>query len=428
MTTKEAFAQAKREERAALIPYLTAGFPSREGFLQAVGEVLPFADLLEIGLPYSDPLGDGPVIQRASETALRKGMSVQGTLELVREVRSLTEKPLFLMTYLNPVLAWGPERFFSLFKQAGATGLILPDLPPDEDPGLVRLAQGIGLETVFLLAPTSTEARIATVVRYATGFVYAVSVTGVTGERERLPEEVEDLVRRIKAQTPLPVAVGFGVSGQKTAAQAAVADGVVVGSALIRASRRAAPWAPSWRRSGGGSRGKRPRRRGRASDPNPGLRLLEEGLRVRVAEDAVEGVPFRGLKPGVHDVAHHLAHRGVGAAVPSRRRDHVLLQHGASEVVGPVEEGGLGHLEAQGGPGGLEVGEVVQGEAGDGEGLQVLVGRGPGGLALEAGVLHLKRPEGKGGEAVFVALQGLSCWARRPRRWAVLSSFPSQSR
>ncbi len=198
-------------------------------------------------------------------------MSVQGTLELVREVRSLTEKPLFLMTYLNPVLAWGPERFFSLFKQAGATGLILPDLPPDEDPGLVRLAQGIGLETVFLLAPTSTEARIATVVRYATGFVYAVSVTGVTGERERLPEEVEDLVRRIKAQTPLPVAVGFGVSGQKTAAQAAVADGVVVGSALIRASRRAAPWAPSWRRSGGGSRGKRPRRpRESPSDPNPG--------------------------------------------------------------------------------------------------------------------------------------------------------------
>ncbi len=244
MTTKEAFAQAKREERAALIPYLTAGFPSREGFLQAVGEVLPFADLLEIGLPYSDPLGDGPVIQRASETALRKGMSVQGTLELVREVRSLTEKPLFLMTYLNPVLAWGPERFFSLFKQAGATGLILPDLPPDEDPGLVRLAQEIGLETVFLLAPTSTEARIATVVRYATGFVYAVSVTGVTGERERLPEEVEDLVRRIKAQTPLPVAVGFGVSGQKTAAQAAVADGVVVGSALIRALEAGRPLGP----------------------------------------------------------------------------------------------------------------------------------------------------------------------------------------
>ncbi|WP_022798411.1 tryptophan synthase subunit alpha [Thermus islandicus] len=244
MTTKEAFAQARAEGRAALIPYLTAGFPSREGFLEAVRAVLPYADLLEIGLPYSDPLGDGPVIQRASEMALRKGMSVQGVLELFREVRSLTPKPLFLMTYLNPVLAWGPERFFSLFKQAGATGVILPDLPPDEDPGLVRLAQEIGLETVFLLAPTSTEARITTVARYATGFVYAVSVTGVTGARERLPEEVKDLVRRIRAQTPLPVAVGFGVSGRATAEQAAVADGVVVGSALVRALEAGEPLLP----------------------------------------------------------------------------------------------------------------------------------------------------------------------------------------
>lgn len=244
MTTKEAFAQARAEGRAALIPYLTAGFPSREGFLEAVRAVLPYADLLEIGLPYSDPLGDGPVIQRASEMALRKGMSVQGVLELFREVRSLTPKPLFLMTYLNPVLAWGPERFFSLFKQAGATGVILPDLPPDEGPGLVRLAQEIGLETVFLLAPTSTEARIATVARYATGFVYAVSVTGVTGARERLPEEVKDLVRRIRAQTPLPVAVGFGVSGRATAEQAAVADGVVVGSALVRALEAGEPLLP----------------------------------------------------------------------------------------------------------------------------------------------------------------------------------------
>lgn len=171
-------------------------------------------------------------------------MSVQGVLELFREVRALTERPLFLMTYLNPVLAWGPERFFSLFKQAGATGVILPDLPPDEDPALVRLAQEIGLETVFLLAPTSTDRRVETVVGYATGFIYAVSVTGVTGERERLPEEVRDLVRRIKARTSLPVAVGFGVSGRETAAQAAVADGVVVGSALVRALEGGRPLAP----------------------------------------------------------------------------------------------------------------------------------------------------------------------------------------
>ncbi|KGQ21986.1 tryptophan synthase subunit alpha [Thermus filiformis] len=241
MDTKEAFAEAKAQGRPALIPYLTAGFPSREGFLEAVRAVLPYADLLEIGLPYSDPLGDGPVIQRASEVALRKGMSVQGTLELVREVRALTDKPLYLMTYLNPVLAWGPERFFALFKDAGLEGVILPDLPPDEDPHLVRKAQEIGLKTVFLLAPTSTEVRIETVTRYATGFVYAVSVTGVTGARDRLPEEVGEMVRRIKARTPLPVVLGFGISGRETARQAAVADGVVVGSALIQALEEGRP-------------------------------------------------------------------------------------------------------------------------------------------------------------------------------------------
>ena len=241
METKEAFLRAKAEGRPALIPYLTAGFPSREGFLEAARAVLPWADLLEIGLPYSDPLGDGPVIQRASEVALRKGMSVQGTLELVREVRAFTDKPLYLMTYLNPILAWGPERFFGLFKDAGLEGLILPDLPPDEDLELVRKAQEIGLKTVFLLAPTSTEKRIETVVRYATGFVYAVSVTGVTGMRDQLPEEVGEMVLRIKAKTPLPVVVGFGVSSRDTARQAAVADGVVVGSALIKALEEGKP-------------------------------------------------------------------------------------------------------------------------------------------------------------------------------------------
>ncbi|MGQ9510727.1 MAG: tryptophan synthase subunit alpha [Thermaceae bacterium] len=244
MDTRGAFLKAKAEGRPALIPYLTAGFPSREGFMEAVRAVLPYADLLEIGLPYSDPLGDGPVIQRASEWALRKGMSVQGVLELIREVRTLTDKPLYLMTYLNPVLAWGPERFFGLFKDAGSEGVILPDLPPDEDPELVRRAQEIGLKTVFLLAPTSTEGRIRTVARYSSGFIYAVSVTGVTGAREELPKEVGEMVQRIKARTDLPVVVGFGVSNRKTARQAAVADGVVVGSALIRALSEGKPLEP----------------------------------------------------------------------------------------------------------------------------------------------------------------------------------------
>jgi len=236
MTTREAFAQARALGRAALIPYVMAGYPSRGRDLEMVRRVLPYADLLEVGLPYSDPLGDGPVIQRASEQALRQGLRVAEVAEFVREIRALTEKPIFLMTYINPVLAVGPKAFFQMFKEAGANGLILPDLPPDEDPQLVALAGEVGLETTFLLAPTSTEARIQTVAPYCTGFVYTVSVTGVTGARDRLPEGLKELVQRIKSVTDAPVAIGFGISNRATAAQAAqAADGAVVASALIRA-------------------------------------------------------------------------------------------------------------------------------------------------------------------------------------------------
>lgn len=236
MTTCEAFAKAKAEGRAALIPYVMAGYPSRGADLELVKQVLPYADLLEIGLPYSDPLGDGPVIQRASEQALRQGVRVPDVAEFVREIRGLTDKPLFLMTYINPVLAVGPERFFGMFKEAGVNGLILPDLPPDEDPALVSLAQQRGLETTFLLAPTSTEGRIRAVAPHCSGFVYTVSVTGVTGARDRLPEGLPELVQRIKQLTNAPVAIGFGISNRATAQQAAqAADGAVIASALIRA-------------------------------------------------------------------------------------------------------------------------------------------------------------------------------------------------
>jgi len=236
MTTREAFARARALGRAALIPYVMAGYPSRGRDLELVRQVLPYADLLEVGLPYSDPLGDGPVIQRASEQALRQGLRVADVADFVREIRALTEKPLFLMTYINPVLAVGPAAFFQMFKEAGANGLILPDLPPDEDPQLVALAQEVGLETTFLLAPTSTEARIQTVAPYCTGFVYTVSVTGVTGARDRLPEGLKELVQRIKSVTDAPVAIGFGISNRATAQQAAqAADGAVIASALIRA-------------------------------------------------------------------------------------------------------------------------------------------------------------------------------------------------
>lgn len=236
ISMKEAVARAKSEGRAALIPYVMAGYPDHVGALETVRRVLPYADALEIGLPYSDPLGDGPVIQRASERALRQGTRVQHVIELVRRVRDLTDKPLFVMTYINPIIAWGPERFFQAFQSAGASGLILPDLPPDEDPGLVQLAQAAGLQTTFLLAPTSTDERIRTVAPSCTGFVYTVSVAGVTGARDRLPEGLPELVGRIKQVTDAPVAIGFGISNQTTARQAAeAADAAVIASALIRA-------------------------------------------------------------------------------------------------------------------------------------------------------------------------------------------------
>jgi len=230
----DAFRRARAEGRAAVVPYLTAGYPSLEAYLDTANTLLEFADLMEIGLPYSDPLGDGPTIQRSGEAALRAGVRTADVIALVAALRQRTDKPLLLMTYVNPVFAWGPARFFEAFAEAGLDGVILPDLPPDEDPEVVRAAHDAGLATVFLLAPTSTDARIREVVRHTTGFVYTVSVTGVTGTRSKLPD-LRPLVDRIRAQTELPIAVGFGVSGFETARQAArVADGVVVGSALIQ--------------------------------------------------------------------------------------------------------------------------------------------------------------------------------------------------
>ncbi len=229
-----AFASARKERRAAVIPYLTAGYPNPEEYLQITRAMLEQADLLEIGLPYSDPLGDGPTIQRSGDAALKQGIVTGRVLELVQELRRSTEKPLLLMTYINPVIAYGSRRFFTDFATAGLDGVILPDLPPDEDPKLVEEARAAGLDTVFLLAPTSTDERIKIVSSYVSGFVYTVSVTGVTGAREQLPD-LAPLVGRIKQQTDKPVAIGFGISGAETAHQAArVADGVVVGSALIR--------------------------------------------------------------------------------------------------------------------------------------------------------------------------------------------------
>ncbi|WP_420596489.1 tryptophan synthase subunit alpha [Deinococcus sp.] len=234
-----AFEQARAENRAAFIPYMTAGYPTPEQFPEVALTLLKHADLMEIGLPYSDPLGDGPTIQRAGEVAIAGGTSTRRTFELVKALRPHTDKPLMVMTYINPVYAVGPREFMRLAVDAGVDGLILPDLPPDEDLDIRALAAEAGLALTFLIAPTSTPERVAIVTAACTGFVYAVSVTGVTGARsESALNEVPALVALARAHTKLPIAVGFGVKDAASAhavAAGADADGVVVGSALINA-------------------------------------------------------------------------------------------------------------------------------------------------------------------------------------------------
>jgi tryptophan synthase alpha chain len=236
-----AFERCAAAGRAAFMPYLTVGFPDGARSLAAARTLLAHADLLELGLPYSDPLGDGPTIQRASEVALRAGARTADMLATLRTLRAETEVPLVVMTYYNPIYCYtgpagrGEEAFVRDVRASGADGLILPDLPPDEADTLVAAARREGLATVFLIAPTSTEARLRLVTRACRGFVYAVSVTGVTGARATVGAEIAELVRRAKAVSDLPVAVGFGVSTPATAADVAgFADGVVVGSRLVQ--------------------------------------------------------------------------------------------------------------------------------------------------------------------------------------------------
>ncbi|MEW6421063.1 MAG: tryptophan synthase subunit alpha [Deinococcota bacterium] len=233
------FDRAKAEGRAAFIPFLTAGYPSAAEFPRVAETLLAQADLLEVGIPYSDPLGDGPTIQRASEQALAGGTSTRRTLELVKDLRQRHDKPIVIMTYVNPIYAVGPREFMRLSQEAGVDGLILPDLPPDQDIEIADLAAEYGLAVTFLIAPTSTPERVKLVADACTGFLYAVSVTGVTGAREGSAlGEVPAMLALARQYARVPIAVGFGVKDQQAAHQVAqVADGVVVGSAFINAVR-----------------------------------------------------------------------------------------------------------------------------------------------------------------------------------------------
>ena len=224
----------------ALIGYLTAGDPSLDHTPALVGALeRGGVDLIELGVPFSDPIADGPVIQRASERALRAGASLRGVLEVTRQIRRRSQVPLVLFTYLNPVLRYGLEALAADAADAGIDGLLLTDLSVEEAGRYVETMRAHGLDTIFLAAPTSTESRLRLVAQYSTGFVYLVSRTGVTGERDSVASSVADLVRAMRGITPLPLAVGFGISRPEHVAEVGrVADAAVVGSAFVRVIER----------------------------------------------------------------------------------------------------------------------------------------------------------------------------------------------
>lgn len=236
------FAKAKQEKRAAFMPYHAMGYPSRAATLEMITALAEEgADLFEIGIPHSDPLADGPTVQTATYTALTQGTTVADCLAMVREVRARgVTAPFCAMTYYNPLFAYGLDRFVQDAVAAGIDGLIVPDLPPEEADELEAFCRAAGLATVYLLAPTSTEERIRQVAARATGFIYLVSVTGITGARSELPPDLARFVERVRRHTDLPLAVGFGIgTREQAAAVAGFADGVIVGSALVKAAGEA---------------------------------------------------------------------------------------------------------------------------------------------------------------------------------------------
>jgi tryptophan synthase alpha chain len=230
------FENLKRDGRKRLIAYLTAGDPSPARTPELVEALVRGgADLVELGVPFSDPVADGPVIQRAGERALKAGTTLHKVLEIAKEIRQRSEVPLLLFTYLNPVVRYGLDRLAKDAAECGIDGCLLTDASVEEAHEYVGAMQKHGLDTVFLAAPTSTERRLKLVAKYSTGFVYLVSRTGVTGEQASLSAAVAPLVRAMRAVTDLPLAVGFGVSRPEHVAELGTqVDAVVVGSALVR--------------------------------------------------------------------------------------------------------------------------------------------------------------------------------------------------
>jgi tryptophan synthase alpha chain len=230
----DTFTMLRNRGETALIPYITAGDPDLDTTFRLVQELArQGADLIELGVPFSDPMADGPTNQRAAERALRSGTSLPRVLDLVHRVRPLVDLPLLLFTYYNPIFRYGGERFARDAHRVGVDGVLCVDLPPEEADELKKETDLQDLDLIFLLAPTSSLLRAQTVLTRARGFVYYVAVTGVTGARVTLPADLDEMVQRIRAISPVPVGVGFGISSPEQAAHVGrVADAVIVGSAI----------------------------------------------------------------------------------------------------------------------------------------------------------------------------------------------------
>jgi tryptophan synthase alpha chain len=235
------FAELRRTGEMGLVAYITAGDPSldaTERFVLALANA--GADVIELGVPFSDPVADGPVIQRASERALRAGTTLAGVLSLVKSLRDKTEVPIVLFSYFNPVLQMGLEKFADAASAAGADGVLITDLTPDEGGEYCVAMTSRGLDTIFLAAPTSTDERLALIAEASRGFLYLISRTGVTGTKDQLADELPALARRVRRVTSLPIAIGFGISlPGHVSVLGGLADAAVVGSALVEEIERA---------------------------------------------------------------------------------------------------------------------------------------------------------------------------------------------
>jgi len=230
------FKSLKKQGKKAFVAFITAGYPNLDTTKKLVlGLSKAGVDIIELGVPFSDPMADGPIIQEASQAALKKGVNLNGILNLVKAVRKNIDTPICLMTYYNPIFCFGEEEFVKKAVASGVDGVIIPDLPPEEGVSFLKSADKFNLDTIFFLSPTTTPQRAKFVSGVSKGFIYYVSLTGVTGPRQNLPKDLVDNIKKIKKITRKPVCVGFGISNAKQVkAVFKIADGVIIGSAIVK--------------------------------------------------------------------------------------------------------------------------------------------------------------------------------------------------